>query len=662
MIHTLWKQTRTAWLLLAIALAACTDNDRSDTVLPPLPEEGGNRVAAFTTHVPGMISPSSRALDATKEQEVAEVDVIIFENGGNTLVEYHRIASADLVTVTGGYRFKVRDITHNNNITAAVVANAAVEVAAALAALAAASGTNTYIGETKADFLDALQIEIGGKWNTSATGYWRIPMYGEAIVPGNIYSTTIPDVQLVRMLAKVDVVNTIAPTGAPVAGNFELTAVHVANYNTNGYLAPAWNPTTGGILPLATTPNLPTDPGAHLWTANGDELTYTLTSGQTSLANEIYLFEASALSATPPQAPSADGGLRLILEGNYTSTAGTNHYYYPVDFTSAAGATMPVLRNNRYQFTIAAASGRGYDSLAEAVAAWGVMANLHTRVLVVDESGIANLVWDGQYFFGLGEQEATLPGVPGRMLNVKCLTNYAAGWEVDTSVYPGGVAYQGAQNGWLAAAPAMPGNPSSDIVLTTLAANSGGTDRKATLHLKSGRLTHTIEVTQAWVDGLYVGMFGGELRETYSGSNEWQFERPLFAQTADEGAGTYYPWKTTADATPGTTSTWDGKTNTLALNNAQHPAGYACMQKNTNSSGITAVTDPDYVWYLPAQDQLMAVWGAYASFDPGFQFSSNFYWSSTEAYGMYAWIVYFYDGFVDFNSKTASLPVRCVRE
>ncbi len=45
-------------------------------------------------------------------------------------------------------------------------------------------------------------------------------------------------------------------------------------------------------------------------------------------------------------------------------------------------------------------------------------------------------------------------------------------------------------------------------------------------------------------------------------------------------------------------------------------------------------------------------------------FSSNYYWSSTtyEGYKDYAWIVYFYNGFVGRNYKSTNDYVRCVRD
>ena len=63
-------------------------------------------------------------------------------------------------------------------------------------------------------------------------------------------------------------------------------------------------------------------------------------------------------------------------------------------------------------------------------------------------------------------------------------------------------------------------------------------------------------------------------------------------------------------------------------------------------------------WYLPSKDELnklyinrVAVGG----------FSSNYYWSSSENFGNYAWGQYFNDGFQYPNDKLISYYVRAVR-
>lgn len=55
------------------------------------------------------------------------------------------------------------------------------------------------------------------------------------------------------------------------------------------------------------------------------------------------------------------------------------------------------------------------------------------------------------------------------------------------------------------------------------------------------------------------------------------------------------PWKTSTSDTPGTSSDIDGPSNSLAMNNADHPAARYC-----ENLGLGGFTD----WYLPAKNEL----------------------------------------------------------
>lgn len=93
-------------------------------------------------------------------------------------------------------------------------------------------------------------------------------------------------------------------------------------------------------------------------------------------------------------------------------------------------------------------------------------------------------------FLGIEKEEVTLDAAVNSTVSINCLTNYAAGWLVDR------IEWGSTGSNWLSAVLASVGNPNSDLVLTTNTANSGASDRVATVHLKAGRLTHKITVTQ----------------------------------------------------------------------------------------------------------------------------------------------------------------------
>jgi len=119
-------------------------------------------------------------------------------------------------------------------------------------------------------------------------------------------------------------------------------------------------------------------------------------------------------------------------------------------------------------------------------------------------------------------------------------------------------------------------------------------------------------------------------------------------------------WKTTRNATAGTSSLTDGFDNTYGpLNNANHPAGNWCATRT-----IGGFSD----WYLPAIDELETIRnnGATGSnqsvIGTGEAFSSIYYWSSTERSATLACNLDFLNGSrTTRRSKTVFAPTRAVR-
>jgi hypothetical protein len=203
---------------------------------------------------------------------------------------------------------------------------------------------------------------------------------------------------------------------------------------------------------------------------------------------------------------------------------------------------------------------------------------------------------------------------------------------------------------------------SDGTTLTLVAAPNTGVARTATVTLTgNGGATASVTVTQDEPPLLYVGMFGGELKET---DGVWQFTKPLYVQAYNE-TSTNIQWQTSNVASGVTTSNADGRLSTWNLNtesSTNFPAANLCYKKNT---GIMSDAN-DMVWYLPAQKQLMAVWVAQESFGSN-KLSTDYYWSATEYDATRSWYIYFFSGFTsyvakDTNSQVANPQVRCVRE
>jgi hypothetical protein len=219
------------------------------------------------------------------------------------------------------------------------------------------------------------------------------------------------------------------------------------------------------------------------------------------------------------------------------------------------------------------------------------------------------------------------------------------------------------------------------LAITLQSQSSSKVNEQAVITLKN-RMDNspnspTWKITITAIDALYVGMFAGPLKET--NTNEWQFERKLYMQIQDhvnaQGEPGLFKWKSEKTATTGTKDFWNGKGNTLAMITAStggvtHPAASACFEKNSNHALIGDEDDANYWWYLPAQNQLQAIYVSYNSFGtdkPSSDYATvynSFYWSSSEypTNGSYASFIHFFGGWMTGREKTDGYRVRCVRE
>ena len=192
------------------------------------------------------------------------------------------------------------------------------------------------------------------------------------------------------------------------------------------------------------------------------------------------------------------------------------------------------------------------------------------------------------------------------------------------------------------------------------------------------------------------GYFAGYISHTADGNATHAL---IVAPRATGATGTSYTlttnlqWKTATTTTAGTTSTFDGPTNTAAMVTAgiaNHPAANFC--KNLSIGGFTD-------WYLPARYELDI---AYFNLKPGTSvndpnwgsniyavpqrnsnnavayptqtaltafnttteaFVVNFHWTSTEKSSSGSWYINFNSGsqFDGADAKTLNLPVRAFR-
>lgn len=494
-----------AALLASVWLTGCVQEE-----FESIPPQTGSGVR-FTLTVPDVEMPSvsSRTMAGTgvakKEDEIKTVDILVFD-ASKTPAVYLEWVSGTGVT---------QDLANNNStvnfsaVLSPTTASTCIVVVANRELGAIASEFRK--GETTKDkVMEDLLHSHTGKWTadgSSADGYTRIPMYGEKEVAKITPSmNSITGINMKRMLARIDIRNS--------ASNFTVEEVYLANYNTIGYIAPAWDADGKLKDPAPDDPNLPADGGKK--TEEGDAILYSV-NGNTPYNGEIYTFEAPAAEDAggvgQDGASSRKDAVCLIVKGKIGDGKST---FYRVDFTKTGeiGEEVEYLslkRNYKYIITVTEASGIGYESFREALASYTVMSNLKFRLILYDRDKVKDVVYNGQYMLGVGESEISVTQHQNNGYAINVFTDHPGGWKATVTE---GSDWLGFSAG--TATVSGVANEDTQLLLRIPYYHNGiiGTTRTATVTLTAGRLTYDIKVTQGVIDpGIikFVDAYGNEL-------------------------------------------------------------------------------------------------------------------------------------------------------
>ncbi len=460
--------------LLALALVSAVAGCSKDKNGPKPPVGGEETVVKVILNISGQNIPATRAMDGSKENEVREIDVLAFrdDGSGNQTFEYYRQGTGISNEGSGTQYNAVFDVelVAGANYDLVFVANAHAVVDGLIDA-----GSITE-GSSKVSVLSLLQFSDAGPWDTGEDSYVPFPMLGETGVVQVTDQMTVSGVDMVRMVAAVDV-----RVDTP---DFTLTNIYLCNYNTVGRIAPLWD-AQGHIVPaVPSVPNLPADPGKQ----TGSYLIYPA-AGVNPFNRRIYTFESAA--ASDAVETSRSQAACLVLEGEF---AGEN-YFYRVDFCDAAGNYMPLLRNFLYAVAVTAAEGPGYSSVTDAIASYTVPSNLRIRVLAYDLGVVRNMAFNGQYMLGVSQTvysfTSTDISAPTSANKLSVYTDYTQGWEVAMIEGEAG----GDVIDWLTlSATSGLGGAITDIYM--FLDENVGPVRTAHITLKAGRLTHRINISQ----------------------------------------------------------------------------------------------------------------------------------------------------------------------
>ena len=504
-IITLFRHLTGSLLLLFLAVSCRQD----ESLLPSAPGKGATSEVTLSVRIPDFRAANTRAVD---EKGIAEITVLMFADEGGTekvKVKYD-IPGSSLRTPSGSSDTRTFSVpvTASTYKRIALITNAQTE----LAGIAAGS---TY---------DALkQVEVTGRFGQAGTGTY--PAGGFELKAG-VSQTIAQEIPLIRMLARVDIINPITSGATTAAGEVYFVNpvgngrvwVDLATYNTtstqSGYMTPtlpvAPQPAVGGGHPLEGIAN----------TTSPNVITY-------------YLNEQSATA----------GGSRpcIVMLLDYQG----REFYYRMDYTwdgikgSGAppyekGKYMPILRNHRYIFTIKEVKGPGVDTMQEAITSPENFTNRNIVVtpIVIDEEFADIAFNESGHFLAVTRAEMMLFGKHGaasteNQFSVR--TSYPGGWNI--VAYNSNGAELTASNSWLRTSAAF-GAANSTAAVQALTNGIGF--RRGYLEVRAGRLYTKVRVTQGGTPLDYVAEYnlaGGSIYGTSFSSSNPPGLSPIAAQT-----------------------------------------------------------------------------------------------------------------------------------
>ena len=391
------KIVKLKWIFLSliVILGGCTNDDFID------PEGGIDRGThmelLLTLNLPdAFTSPSTYALNATKENTIKDFDVLVFKKNKTTGVEtflYATTGTADL-DGTGTPAQKIRVMLKKSSSSdeqhrVVVLANLrkAVEDATRRGHIVE--------GNLKGDVLSKITFGSASEWNVTGNNYTPLPMWGETAqciaITASTNSTSLGTINLLRSVARIDVGLNISADGETLGGldNFKISRVKVYNSNNSGLAAP-----------LAVSGNKVELPSVPSGTATGDYY-YTLEPPGNGLIREIYTAESDNKTA-------AEGKeTYLIIGGHYNGSS--TYSWYRIDFFEKGSDQSPeevrldLLRNHVYRVNITSVSGPGYQKEDDAKKSRPM--NLKYSVQAWDSGDMSDIVFDGVNTLGVSDKK-----------------------------------------------------------------------------------------------------------------------------------------------------------------------------------------------------------------------------------------------------------------
>lgn len=430
-------------LLLSLSVVCCSNET-----------EGGDDGEEKTVNIILNLSENtserkSKAMTDDDENKINSIDILAFiNNGGN--YEYK-------------YRTKGSDFTYQSSTTGTFKAMLKTGDQAFVIIMNASQEVNNAISSTSQNddidvVLSKIIVQNPGKWDADAPK--AIPMYSKILadISGTTASIGSAETYLVRMLARIDIINT--------APNFELTDTFLFKPMDKGYVTYSDQNWDAGNLKVKNA-EVPAN-------ANQIQVPFVYTASN-EITRSIYTFESSAVKE--PTTATA-----VVIGGYYDYPVNASKKtYYRIDIppTEAGFFNGDIVRNYLYKISIDNVSEEGAPNKETAYNE--INAKLEATISAWNKAKVGTII-DGQYYLYVDKPGIIIPP-QGSSEVVSILTDHPEGITV-TQISPMITSVSGGSNG------------SKARRLSISVGPYNGPVRTGYVTIKAGNMRYAIKVVQ----------------------------------------------------------------------------------------------------------------------------------------------------------------------
>ncbi len=482
-------------LFIAVS-SACTD-ERMDGEIPD--KITGKEVnVKVLLQMPASTPPKTYAISEIDENYIETIDVLVFKPDESNPTKWgyaYRAEGTSIADRTDSdprkskKQFNVELKRDNDNEQCLVIlANAHQEVE---------NSSELIEGRDKDELLACLEFDNGGvTWNANNNlpeddlnkTFTPFPMWGEVTLIVDDSIQTIPNVNLLRAIARMDV--------AVADGvGFKLKEINIYNSLSKGKLVPA-TANLDGSNPRVIMATIPDDNDISITSQ------YSVPqSMETAFLRSMYVLETKAAATDKPEEATC-----IIVGGSYGADTGVT--YYRLDFFKKDADNnftkdyADILRNHRYRVNITKVSGRGYASADEAFNS-KPMNTIDYEITRWNDSDMMDVVFDNNYMLAVGPGEFTFPkdgaSGNGEQNQLHIQTDYPGRWkaEIVDADYGTPLADEWVKFG-------SPDDYSGDANTKAtrqliVSQNNGSGDRSAKIVITAGKLRYEVIVKQTTV-------------------------------------------------------------------------------------------------------------------------------------------------------------------